>query len=172
MRRNLSVHWETKGTYATDLFTNEAVETIKNHDQNSPLFMLISHLAPHTGNEFDPMQAPEDEIKKFSYIKDEKRRTYAAMVSRLDKGIGKVVKALGEQKMLDNSIILFLSDNGSPVVGNTFKYSNFSYLNGFIIIVDNYSRSTLEQWIKLPIQRCKCLLLSFFSLNFLCIWSF
>lgn len=120
MRKNLSVHWETIGQYATDLFTENAVETINNHDKSTPMFMFLSHLSPHSGNEYDPLQAPEVEINKFSYIKNKDRRTYAAMVSKLDEGVGKVVKALDENDMLENTIILFLADNGSPVVGNTF----------------------------------------------------
>lgn len=125
MRKNLSVHWDTINQYATDLFTDKAVETIKNHDKSTPMFMLLTHLAPHTANEDEPMQAPEDEINKFSYIQDRKRRVYAAMVSKLDKSVGNVVKALDENKMLDNSIILFLSDNGSPILGKILMELNF-----------------------------------------------
>lgn len=117
MRQNRSVHWDTKGQYATDLFTDKAVEQIHAHDKSDPLFMMVNHLAPHTGNEYDPMQAPEDEIQKFAYIKDLKRRTYAAMVSRLDKSVGRIIKALSDNDMLDNSIVLFMSDNGAPVIG-------------------------------------------------------
>lgn len=120
MRKNLSVHWDTKGEYATNLFTRKAVETIENHNENKPLFLLVSHLAPHTGNSYEELQAPEDEIKKFLYIKDKKRRLYAAIVSLLDKSVGKIVRALKEKDMLDNSVILFMSDNGSPIQGNSF----------------------------------------------------
>lgn len=74
--------------------------------------MLLSQLSP------DPLQAPQDEKDKFHYIRNEKRQTYAAMVSRLDKSVGEVVEALDKSNMLENSVILFLSDNGAPVVGN------------------------------------------------------
>lgn len=117
MRRNLSVHWETRGTYATDLFTDKAIEEIEGHDKEKPLFMYVAHLAPHAGNENEPLQAPPDEIEKFAYIKDEKRRKYAATVSKLDQSVGRIVKALNDNDMLNNSIILFFSDNGSPVIG-------------------------------------------------------
>lgn len=117
MRQNRSVHWETKGQYATDLFTEKAVEQINAHDKSKPLFMMVTHLAPHTGNAYDPMQALKDDLKKFEYIKDPKRQTYAAMVHRLDKSVGSIVKALSNNNMLNNSIVLFMSDNGSPVVG-------------------------------------------------------
>ncbi|XP_055304417.1 arylsulfatase B-like isoform X3 [Sitodiplosis mosellana] len=128
MRKNLTVHWDTIKQYATDLFTDQAIETIKNHDRSAPMFMMLTHLAPHTANEDDPMQAPEDEINKFSYIQNRKRRVYAAMVSKLDQSVGKVVKALDDNKMLDNSIILFMSDNGSPIQGeHSNSGSNFPF---------------------------------------------
>lgn len=125
MRKNFTVNWDTIGHYATDLFTEEAVRTIENHDQSNPMFMFLTHLAPHTANEYDPMQAPEDEIKKFDYIQDKDRRVYAAMVSRLDAGIGKVVKALDDNEMLDNTIILFMADNGAPIFGEQSNIYNF-----------------------------------------------
>lgn len=116
-RKNLSVHWLSDEKYATDLFTEEAVETIAQHDRRKPLFLYVSELAPHTANEFDPLQAPAEEIDKFNYIRSSDRRTYAAMVSKLDKSVGRIVKALDENHMLANSIILFFSDNGAPVIG-------------------------------------------------------
>ena len=78
MRRNLSVaHDINPKPYATELFTYEAVKKIQSHDFNSSaLFLLISHLAPHAGNE-GKMQAHQDEIDKFLYIPDLKRRTLA-----------------------------------------------------------------------------------------------
>lgn len=117
MRKNLSMEYGTKGTYATDLFTQVAVETIRQHDQSKPLFMYLAHLSPHAGNDYDPLQAPEDELAKFAYINDEKRRKYAAMVSRLDTGIGEVVNALSDTGMLANTIVLFFCDNGAPTIG-------------------------------------------------------
>lgn len=78
MRRNLRVADDINPKpYVTDLFTNEAVKVIANHDEETPLFLVINHLAPHAGNEDDPMQAPQDEIDKFQNIPDLRRRTLA-----------------------------------------------------------------------------------------------
>lgn len=80
MRRNLSVAWDTMGEYSTDLFTKEAVRLINAHDTNDPMFLYLSHAAPHSGNMNQLLQAPAKEIAKFSYITDPKRRTYAGTV--------------------------------------------------------------------------------------------
>lgn len=77
MRRNLSVVDDIHGVYVTKLFTSEAVKVIEKHDQKKPMFLMLNHLAPHAGNEDFPMQAPEEEIKKFENITNEKRRVLA-----------------------------------------------------------------------------------------------
>ncbi|KAL6264453.1 hypothetical protein P5V15_004562 [Pogonomyrmex californicus] len=135
MRRNLSVAWDTMGKYSTDLFTEEAVRLINAHDTNNPMFLYLAHLAPHSGNQNDLLQAPAEEIAKFSYIKDPARRTYAAMVSKLDNGIGEVIKALQDRKMLKNSIVLFMSDNGAPTEGLFQNYGSNYPLRGVMAAI-------------------------------------
>lgn len=117
-RDNLKPVCDRNGTYVTDLLTEAAVKRIHDHDyQKKPLFMLLSHLAPHSGNDDDPLQAPEEEIAKFAYIEDPRRRKYAAMVSKLDESVGHVVEVLSRKGVLNNTILLFLSDNGGPTQG-------------------------------------------------------
>nr|CAD7586143.1 unnamed protein product [Timema genevievae] len=117
MRRDLDLDYSNQGRYSTDLFTDEAVRLIQTHDSRRPMFLYLSHLAPHAGNEDDPFQAPDEEVAKFPHIDDPERRVYAAMVSRLDQSVGEVVTALRTKGMLDNSIIVFMSDNGAPTFG-------------------------------------------------------
>jgi hypothetical protein len=82
MGRNLQVAEDARGHYSTDLFTEEAVTTINRHDaKNSSLFLYLLHLAPHAGNYENPLQAPQDSIKRFTYIRDHDRRTYAVIKS-------------------------------------------------------------------------------------------
>ncbi|EDW29501.1 GL22855 [Drosophila persimilis] len=116
-RRDLEPCREAEGTYATEAFTTEARKVIERHDKSRPLFMVLSHLAVHTGNEDNPMQAPEEEVAKFAHIRDPKRRTYAGMISSLDKSVGQTMRALADNGMLNNSIVLLYSDNGAPTVG-------------------------------------------------------
>lgn len=75
-RRNSEVNYGVKlGTYATDLFTDEAISIIQAHNKSQqPLLMMVNHLAPHTGNDYELLQAPKEEIEKFKHIKDENRQ--------------------------------------------------------------------------------------------------
>lgn len=77
MRRNMDVDWDAQDKYSTTLFTEEATKLIREHDTKDPMFMYLAHLAPHTGNDDDPLQAPDDEIAKFAHIEDPERRVYA-----------------------------------------------------------------------------------------------
>lgn len=78
MHENLDVNWDTRGQYATSLFTNKAQEVITNHDNNVPLFLMVSHLAPHAGKLNAGYEIPniEENDEKFKYVVSEKRRRY------------------------------------------------------------------------------------------------
>jgi arylsulfatase B len=74
------------------------------------LFLYVPFNAPHA-----PLQAPSALIEKYSFIKDERRRTFAAMVEAMDSQIGRILQALDDEKIASNTIVLFFSDNGGPV---------------------------------------------------------
>ena len=77
------------GMYSTDLFTDLAVNIIQSHEPSKPLYLYLPHQAVHSANAIQPLQAPENLIKKFDNIEDERRRIYAAMVTALDDSVGK-----------------------------------------------------------------------------------
>lgn len=56
-------------------------------------------------------------FKKFSFIKDERRQKYAAMVTSLDESVGAVRQALADKGMLQDSVIIFTTDNGGAPYG-------------------------------------------------------
>lgn len=93
--------------YSTTLFGNEAVKLVKAHDPTKPLYLYLAFNAPHT-----PYQAPQAYLDRYKHIADPSRRAYAAMVSAMDDEIGRVVRALDEKGMRDNTLIVFQSDNG------------------------------------------------------------
>ncbi|KAF4517306.1 hypothetical protein B566_EDAN008641 [Ephemera danica] len=109
--RNLEPQYKLRGRYVTDLLTEESAK-------KKPLFLFISHLAVHAGNPGgNDLEYPVDDLDRFSYIPDLRRRKLAAMVWNLDKSVGEVVKALADNNILSNSIIVFASDNGAQTVG-------------------------------------------------------
>jgi arylsulfatase B len=95
--------------YATTLLGNDAVKLIDAHDPKTPLFLYLTFTAPHS-----PYQAPQQYLDEYKHIADPSRRAYAAMITAMDDQIGRVVVALDERKMRDNTLIIFQSDNGGP----------------------------------------------------------
>jgi arylsulfatase A-like enzyme len=96
--------------YTTVLDGNEAVRLIAGHDKAKPFFLYVPFNAPHT-----PLQALPEHLKEYEHVKDKKRRAYSAMVHCVDEQIGRIVAALEKQGMLENTIIIFSSDNGGPI---------------------------------------------------------
>jgi len=95
--------------YVTELLGEDAVKLIKEHDTKTPLFLYLAFTAPHA-----PYQAPEKYLDEYKNIADPTRRAYAAMITVMDNEIGRVVAALDERGMRDNTLIVFQSDNGGP----------------------------------------------------------
>tara|TARA_B100000674_G_scaffold72850_1_gene50316 strand:+ start:659 stop:2071 length:1413 start_codon:yes stop_codon:yes gene_type:complete len=96
---------ETK-KYLTEELSDNAVKFIEDNTEN-PFFLYLSYNAPHT-----PLQATKKDLERNMHIDIEKRRTYAAMVSSMDDGIGLILDKLDEKKLTDNTIVIFFSDNG------------------------------------------------------------
>jgi arylsulfatase A-like enzyme len=111
---------ETK-QYLTDEFSDEAVRFVTRH-KDQPFFLYLAYNAPHA-----PLQAPEKYLQRFAAIKNPRRRTYAAMVSAVDDGVGRLLATLRELKLEEHTLIFFLSDNGGPTADNA---SNNSPLRG------------------------------------------
>ena len=103
---------EVKETeYITDALSREAVRFVNDASKkDDPFFLYLAYNAPHS-----PLEAKEDDLKRFSAIEDKKRRTYAAMVYAVDRGVGKLANALKSNGQLDNTLIVFLSDNGGKL---------------------------------------------------------
>ncbi len=123
-RDHMEVGLDYVGRYSTELYTERAQRILTQHDKTKPLFLYMPFQTPHSANIEDPLQVPDRYLEKLSHIKNTKRRKYAAMVSALDDAVGNVTQTLHEQGMLDNTIIIFSSDNGGPA--NGFNYNSAS----------------------------------------------
>jgi arylsulfatase A-like enzyme len=113
-KRGGIIDWQRDGKffkehgYYTTLIGNEAVNIIEDHDTSKPLFLYVASLAPHA-----PYQAPREAIDANKDLAgDEHRHTYAAMITELDTQVGRIVDALKQKDMFDNTLIIFSSDNG------------------------------------------------------------
>lgn len=150
--------------YYTTAITDSAVNFVKQHPADKPMFMYVAHYAPHL-----PLQAPAEYVKKcidryragydvlrrqrFDRLKELKfipgemeypifqkefngerpswekltlqqqerwitdMATYAAMIEVVDSGIGELVDAIRQKGILDNTVFIFLSDNGATKEG-------------------------------------------------------
>ena len=119
---------QTQG-YCSDVFTNEAINFIKKNKEKSenPFFAYLSFNAPHT-----PLQLPveyynlyknlqfnadsfdvyDEAVEKMTPVEIEAARKVYGMVTNIDDNIGALIKSLKEQDIYDNTIIVFLTDNG------------------------------------------------------------
>ena len=98
--------------YSTKLIGKEAVRLLRQRDKKKPTFLYVTFNAPHT-----PLQAPQEFIDRYKNVENEDRRVFAAMVDAMDEEIGKILKVIDEEKMRDNTIVLFMSDNGGSSRG-------------------------------------------------------
>tara|TARA_B100001750_G_scaffold246445_1_gene268769 strand:+ start:392 stop:1804 length:1413 start_codon:yes stop_codon:yes gene_type:complete len=107
--------------YLTEELSDNAVKFIEDNSDN-PFFLYLSYNAPHT-----PLQATKKDLERNMHIEVEKRRTYAAMVSSMDDGIGLILDKLEEKKISDNTIVIFFSDNGGV---EWYNFSDNGVLRG------------------------------------------
>ena len=139
----------TSNEYAPDLMHDKAVEFIESNI-NNPFFLLYASPLPHA-----PLQAPEKWVNHYkkklgpeqpytgkSYFPNQSpRATYAAMISTLDEHVGELVSVLMDQDILENTLIIFTSDNGPTYAGgvdaeffnsaNPFK-TGYGWAKGFL----------------------------------------
>jgi arylsulfatase A-like enzyme len=101
-------HWFEPKRYLTDYFTDEAVNAI-GKNKNRPFFMYLAHWGVHT-----PLQASKEDYDALPHIKDHRRRVYGAMIRSVDRSVGRVLQALKDHGIDQNTLVIFSSDNGAP----------------------------------------------------------
>lgn len=92
--------------YMTDYLADQAAEAIQ-ANRNRPFFLYLSFNAIHT-----PLQATREDYDALPNIPDPTQRVYGAMVRALDRGVGRVMQALRDNGVDENTIVIFVSDNG------------------------------------------------------------
>ncbi|MEO6244388.1 MAG: sulfatase-like hydrolase/transferase [Opitutaceae bacterium] len=108
--------------YTTDAYAERALDWL-DKTKGKPYFLYLPFNAVHA-----PLEATKKYLDRFPTITDEKRKTFAAMLSGMDDAIGRVIakiRALGQE---ENTLIFFISDNGGPTASTT---SHNGQLRGF-----------------------------------------
>ncbi len=93
--------------YTTDLIGDAAVEFIASISADESYFAYIPFTAPHS-----PFQAKPEDLAKYPHRPKGKKRTYAAMVDSMDQAIGRILRTVDQRGDVNNTIVLFMSDNG------------------------------------------------------------
>ena len=116
-----------EGEYLPERLAEEAVTQIKNED-NRPFFLMLSHYLVHT-----PLQAKEEMVEKWKMVPvdgGQNNPVYASMVESLDNSVGVVMDALRETGQMDNTVIIFCSDNGGLEVTGPYDATDNDPLKG------------------------------------------
>jgi arylsulfatase A len=102
---------EATSGYITDMFSERALEWM-NTDSEDPFFCYLAYNAPHS-----PLQVDSVYFKKFLEmgLNDKTSRVYG-MVENIDENIGRILANLEQSGRLNNTMVIFLSDNG-PISG-------------------------------------------------------
>ena len=115
--------------YLTDVLSKRAVEYVQQNSQQSkagkPFFLSLHYTAPHWPWETrDDANIAPDVASNLFHLDGGNIHSYRRMIHHMDEGIGNLVDALRSQGLLDNSLIVFTSDNGGerysdnwPLVG-------------------------------------------------------
>ena len=108
-QRGERIDWQRDGRtleeegYSTYLLADEAIRQIQQRDPRNPFLIQIAFNAPHF-----PLAAPDELVSKH------RGNLYAAVIDALDISIGRILTALNEQKLRDDTLVVFCSDNGAP----------------------------------------------------------
>ena len=121
---------DTGVSYLTDDITERAVSFLReNGAAGTPFFMLVSYNAPHW-----PLQAKPEDIARFRGVEPRDRRIYCAMIYAMDKGVGRILDALEASGAAENTIVVFLSDNGgapeAPACNAPFRGAKRQHFSG------------------------------------------
>ena len=113
--------------HATDLITNEVVKYLtKIRDKSKPFFIYVPFSVPHY-----PLQEEDKWVEPYKNLNDKNsRKLFDASMTHMDYGIGEIIQTLKNEKLLDNTIVIFISDNGGQESWYPEKESNIKLYDG------------------------------------------
>jgi arylsulfatase A-like enzyme len=105
--------------YTTHLIAKEACKVIASGDSSKPLFLYVPFNGVHS-----PFQVPDSYLKPYAHLKGN-RQKLAGMLAAVDEAIGQIEAALKQAGRLENTLIVFSSDNGGPPPGDNTPLRDF-----------------------------------------------
>ncbi|MBC3757271.1 sulfatase [Hyunsoonleella sp. SJ7] len=158
---------ETNETYLTDDLTVQALQFIEDRAKikDKPFFLYFSHFAIHT-----PYQGKADEIAHFENKENKgwnghNDPVYASMIKSLDRSVGDILEKLKELNIEDNTLVVFMSDNGgidAEVTPNNKGTNNDPFLGGKACVTEGGIRVPLVfkwkgkvqegKWVDVPVD--------------------
>jgi len=115
-RDDLDLDLSANNTYSEDLYEERVSILLREHaasNPGQPFFLYMSHHAPHS-----PVEPPQFYEDLYANITDDGRRKFSGTVTAMDDKVGALVQALKDSGMYENTVILFLGDNGgNPLLG-------------------------------------------------------
>ncbi|XP_078610510.1 arylsulfatase B-like [Branchiostoma floridae x Branchiostoma japonicum] len=128
LRDNEEVVTDKGGQYGPYFFTDRVVDKIENHPTEQPLFMYLPFQNVHR-----PLDVP-DKYRDMYPDENGDRKTLLGMVSALDDNVGRIVEAMKDAGLWDNTLLIFSTDNGGwpENAGNNdpFKGGKFTLWEG------------------------------------------
>ena len=94
----------------------------RSHNTSSPMFLLVAPQSAHT-----PLEAPDEYLDMFTGIDDHNRRVFSAMVAAMDVMVGRLIEALRESGLYENSLVVFVSDNGAATMQAVLGFHSTFY---------------------------------------------
>jgi len=105
--------------YTTHLITKEACKVIESGDKSKPLFLYLPFNGVHS-----PFQVPDSYLKPYGALKGN-RQKLAGMLAAVDEAIAQIEESLKKAGMLENTLIVFSSDNGGPPPGDNTPFRDY-----------------------------------------------
>ena len=137
---------ETKAEYLTDALTEMSIHWMRDHVRESPtkpFLMYLSHFAVHGPYESKPDDLAHFRAKPSLGWNGQTNPNYAGMLRSLDDSVGAIRAALKEMGVADNTVIIFLSDNGGDTCEEKYGQLSNAPLRG-------YKAQTYEGGIRVP----------------------
>jgi arylsulfatase A-like enzyme len=132
--------------YSPDLITEKAIDFIRNN-KDHPFFLYYAPTIPHANNEAGRKGMEVPDLGPYKDLDwPEPQKAYAAMVTRLDLDVGRIVKTIQDLGLEDRTLIMFTSDNGPHAEGGNDP--NFNDSNGPL---RGIKRDLYEGGIRLPL---------------------